>query len=164
MLVLTRKLDEQIMIGEDIKVTLFRVKGNTVRIGIEAPKDVRIVRGELGPLDEAKDDQDGALTDRELAFAHPQPALDANAKRAQNRNAQTQIKQPNQVKTLNASAQSGRTKPRPASTAPLPSRLPLSVSRITADSDGEVFVGTVQASGEQPKLSRAPLAHFVSAS
>lgn len=47
MLVLTRKLDEQIVIGEDIKVTLLRVRGNTVRIGIEAPRDVRVVRGEI---------------------------------------------------------------------------------------------------------------------
>lgn len=52
MLVLTRKLNEQILIGEDIKVTLLRVRGNAVRIGIEAPRDVRIVRGELGPKSE----------------------------------------------------------------------------------------------------------------
>lgn len=47
MLVLTRKLDEAIQIGDDIKVTILRVKGNTVRIGIEAPRDVRVVRDEL---------------------------------------------------------------------------------------------------------------------
>ncbi len=47
MLVLTRKTDEQILIGDNIKITLVRVRGNSVRIGIEAPRDVRIVRGEL---------------------------------------------------------------------------------------------------------------------
>lgn len=47
MLVLTRKVDEQILIGDDIKITLIRVRGNSVRIGIEAPRSVRVVRGEL---------------------------------------------------------------------------------------------------------------------
>ncbi len=47
MLVLTRKLDEAIQIGDDIKVTILRVKGNTVRLGIEAPREVRVVRDEL---------------------------------------------------------------------------------------------------------------------
>ena len=47
MLVLTRKMHEQIMIGQDITVTIVRVRGNTVRIGIEAPRQVRVVRGEL---------------------------------------------------------------------------------------------------------------------
>jgi len=47
MLVLTRKTNEEIIIGDDIKITLVRVRGNSVRIGIDAPRDVRIVRGEL---------------------------------------------------------------------------------------------------------------------
>jgi carbon storage regulator CsrA len=47
MLVLTRKLQEKIRIGSDITITVLRVKGNTVRIGVEAPRDVRVVRGEL---------------------------------------------------------------------------------------------------------------------
>lgn len=47
MLVLTRKLDESLRIGDDIKITVLRVKGNTVRIGIEAPRDVRVIRSEL---------------------------------------------------------------------------------------------------------------------
>lgn len=47
MLVLTRKLDESIRIGDDIKVTILRIKGNTIRVGIEAPRDVRVVRSEL---------------------------------------------------------------------------------------------------------------------
>ncbi len=47
MLVLTRKLQEQIRIGDDITITILRVKGNTVRVGIAAPRAIRVVRGEL---------------------------------------------------------------------------------------------------------------------
>lgn len=47
MLVLTRKLQQQIKIGEQIVVTILRVKGNTVRVGIQAPREVRVIRGEL---------------------------------------------------------------------------------------------------------------------
>ena len=49
MLVLTRKLQEQILIGDNIKITILRVKGQNVRIGIEAPREIRVVRGELPP-------------------------------------------------------------------------------------------------------------------
>ncbi len=47
MLILTRKTDETIQIGDDVVITVVRVKGNSVRIGIEAPKGVRVVRSEL---------------------------------------------------------------------------------------------------------------------
>jgi carbon storage regulator CsrA len=53
MLVLTRKLQQQVKIGDHITVTILRVKGHTVRIGIEAPRDVRVVRGELPPKGES---------------------------------------------------------------------------------------------------------------
>ncbi|MBL9089879.1 MAG: carbon storage regulator [Planctomycetaceae bacterium] len=49
MLVLSRKVEQQIQIGEGIVITILQVKGNAVRIGIEAPKDVRVLRGELEP-------------------------------------------------------------------------------------------------------------------
>ncbi|HEY2413743.1 MAG TPA: carbon storage regulator [Pirellulaceae bacterium] len=51
MLVLSRKQQEQIKIGDQITVTIVRVKGNTVRVGIEAPRDVRVIRGELPKMD-----------------------------------------------------------------------------------------------------------------
>src|SRR4029079_10156750 len=51
MLVLSRKQQEQIKIGDQITVTIVRVKGNTVRVGIEAPRDVRVIRGEMPKLD-----------------------------------------------------------------------------------------------------------------
>lgn len=49
MLVLTRKHQEQIRVGDKITLTILRIKGNSVRIGIEAPREVRVVRGELPP-------------------------------------------------------------------------------------------------------------------
>lgn len=47
MLVLTRKEQEQIRIGDNITITLVAVRGDRVRIGIDAPKDVPILRDEL---------------------------------------------------------------------------------------------------------------------
>ncbi len=47
MLVLTRKQNEKIRIGDSIVITVVRMKGNAVRLGIEAPRDVNILRGEL---------------------------------------------------------------------------------------------------------------------
>ncbi len=47
MLVLTRKIEEEIVLGGNIRVRVISLRGNTVRIGIEAPQDVRILRGEL---------------------------------------------------------------------------------------------------------------------
>lgn len=47
MLVLTRKLDETVQIGDDVTITVVRISGDTVRIGIEAPKDVAVHRGEV---------------------------------------------------------------------------------------------------------------------
>lgn len=47
MLVLTRKVQQQIHIGNDITITILRMNGQTIRVGIDAPQDVRIVRGEL---------------------------------------------------------------------------------------------------------------------
>ena len=47
MLVLTRKIDEQIKIGDDITITIIKLRNNQIRIGIEAPRDVRVLRGEL---------------------------------------------------------------------------------------------------------------------
>jgi carbon storage regulator len=47
MLVLSRKRGEKLVIGNGITVTVVEVVGNRVRLGIEAPDDVRILRGEL---------------------------------------------------------------------------------------------------------------------
>jgi carbon storage regulator len=47
MLILTRKVGEGIIIGDDIKLTVVETKGGNVRIGIDAPKDKKIYRQEL---------------------------------------------------------------------------------------------------------------------
>ena len=49
MLVLSRKPLERIQIGDSILLTVVRIEGNTVRLGIEAPADVRVFREELLP-------------------------------------------------------------------------------------------------------------------
>lgn len=47
MLILTRRVGETLMIGDDVSVTVLGVKGNQVRIGIDAPKDVAVHREEI---------------------------------------------------------------------------------------------------------------------
>ena len=47
MLVLSRKVGERIVIGDDVTLVVSRVIGNRVSIGIEAPNDVKVIRGEL---------------------------------------------------------------------------------------------------------------------
>jgi carbon storage regulator len=47
MLVLTRKLGESITIGDDIRITVMAVKGNQVKIGIEAPTETKVYREEI---------------------------------------------------------------------------------------------------------------------
>ena len=47
MLVLTRKPGEKLVIGTDIVVSVVQISGNKIRLSIDAPADVRILRGEL---------------------------------------------------------------------------------------------------------------------
>ena len=47
MLILTRRIGETINIGDDIKVTVLGVKGNQVRVGVHAPRDVEVHREEI---------------------------------------------------------------------------------------------------------------------
>ena len=47
MLILTRRMGESLMIGDDVTVTVLGVKGNQVRLGINAPKDVSVHREEI---------------------------------------------------------------------------------------------------------------------
>jgi carbon storage regulator CsrA len=68
MLVLSRKVNEEVHVGSDITITVLEVRGHVVRLGIKAPRDVRILRGELAEaIDHA-----AAVEDRELevALAH----------------------------------------------------------------------------------------------
>lgn len=47
MLILTRRVGETLIIGDDVNITVLGVKGNQVRIGIDAPKDVSVHREEI---------------------------------------------------------------------------------------------------------------------
>ncbi|MBR7064816.1 MAG: carbon storage regulator CsrA [Treponema sp.] len=47
MLILSRRVDEQIKIGDDITVTIIEVRGEQVKIGVEAPKSVKVFREEV---------------------------------------------------------------------------------------------------------------------
>jgi len=47
MLVLTRRIGESVLIGDEIEVTLLDVKGDSVRVGIRAPRETRIQRSEI---------------------------------------------------------------------------------------------------------------------
>lgn len=49
MLVLSRKLGEKIVIGDNITVTIVKIDRNQIRIGIEAPQDVPVYREEIAP-------------------------------------------------------------------------------------------------------------------
>ena len=47
MLVLTRKLNESIMIGDEVEITVVDIKGDSIKLGIDAPKDIKVHRKEI---------------------------------------------------------------------------------------------------------------------
>jgi carbon storage regulator CsrA len=51
MLVLTRKINEEVIIDGSIRVQIWQIKGGTIRVGISAPEEVKILRGELQPTE-----------------------------------------------------------------------------------------------------------------
>ena len=46
MLILTRKVGESLLIGDDVSITILNIRGNQVKIGVQAPKDVSVHREE----------------------------------------------------------------------------------------------------------------------
>lgn len=58
MLILTRKIGETLMIGDDITVTVLGVKGNQVRVGVNAPRDVAVHREEIYDKIQLANDED----------------------------------------------------------------------------------------------------------
>jgi carbon storage regulator len=69
MLVLSRKTGERIRIGDNVTVTIVRIGPNNVRLGIEAPRDLNIVREELCPPDQLVSDP--RKTAEDAAVVHP---------------------------------------------------------------------------------------------
>lgn len=57
MLILTRRVGESLIIGDDVVVNVLGVKGNQVRIGVDAPKDVTVHREEIYDRIQAEKDQ-----------------------------------------------------------------------------------------------------------
>ncbi len=47
MLILTRRVGETLMVGDDVTITVLGIKGNQVRIGVNAPKDIAVHREEI---------------------------------------------------------------------------------------------------------------------
>ena len=58
MLILTRRVGETLMIGDDVAVTVLGVKGNQVRIGVRAPRDVSVHREEIYARIRGEEDAD----------------------------------------------------------------------------------------------------------
>ncbi len=63
MLILTRRVGESLMVGDDITVTVLGVKGNQVRIGVNAPRDVAVHREEIYERIHEDDKPKAAKTD-----------------------------------------------------------------------------------------------------
>ncbi len=61
MLILTRRVGETLMIGDEVTVTVLGVKGNQVRIGVNAPKNVAVHREEI--YDRIKQEQEQIMPD-----------------------------------------------------------------------------------------------------
>lgn len=72
MLILTRRVGEAVMIGDEVTVTILGVKGNQVRLGINAPKTVAVHREEI--FDRIKNEKSGAGMHAQEHVAAAEPA------------------------------------------------------------------------------------------
>lgn len=73
MLVLSRKQDEKILIGDNVTITIVRIGPNTVRLGIEAPASMNIVRSELVPPVQSSTQEEFYIEDRGVSVGLRSP-------------------------------------------------------------------------------------------
>jgi carbon storage regulator CsrA len=78
MLVLTRKQQEQIQIGDNVTITILKIKGRAVRLGIEAPRQLKVIRGELPPHPAADAATEVTEADMRPVASHAAAALRRN--------------------------------------------------------------------------------------
>jgi carbon storage regulator len=69
MLVLSRKVGQKIVLGDQVTITINRISGGRVSLGITAPPGVRVVRSELGPLESPP--PGGAVMPADTGFSNP---------------------------------------------------------------------------------------------
>ncbi|HEX2903194.1 MAG TPA: carbon storage regulator CsrA [Jatrophihabitans sp.] len=74
MLILTRRVGESIVVGDDIVLTVFEVRGDAVRIGIDAPRSVRVNRKEV--YEEIQRSNEQAVSTSDAALENLRSALD----------------------------------------------------------------------------------------
>lgn len=73
MLVLSRRVGESVVVGDDVTLTILEVRGDVVRVGIQAPRSVQVHRAEL--LEELASSNQGAASPSEDAVASLSRAL-----------------------------------------------------------------------------------------
>jgi carbon storage regulator len=76
MLILTRRVGETVMIGDEVTVVVLGVKGNQVRMGITAPRTVAVHREEIFErIKREEHDEEGSTTEPKVAPERTQPSL-----------------------------------------------------------------------------------------
>ena len=73
MLVLTRKPRQQIMIGDDIVINVVEVQGDNVRLAIDAPREIKIYRGEIYRAIQEENQKAAAAVPQNLDFSSVMP-------------------------------------------------------------------------------------------
>ena len=155
MLVLTRKTDETIKNGDDVEITVIRVRGNSVRIGIKAPKEIRVTRGELDSkphqhIADAPKKTDQPLGHRESITTgksqSPERPLDKQANDKQANDKQANDKRANDKRANDKMKRVNRIAAYSENQASAPSR---------------IIIGRTTHDPQQPLLARGPLSDFL---